>query len=276
LYLPKAASPFAGLRRPPRGVGFLFPQKPENAFEKPAKCRNILTASPRGLDPSGPPAPRGQGFYFEERVRTPGRRRIAFFVDGFNVYHSLKDNPKYRQYLWIDYRRLAEMFVVPMHEKVSEVLYFTALAHWKPHSVQRHRDYIRALENSGVQTVYGKFKTSTEFCKRCRKEYPAHREKQSDLNVAIYLFRHAMEERYDRAVIVSADSDLVPAIKAAKEAFPGKQFYSLQPIRRSSNDLKNIADKTMYSKEKHLRAPQFTDEVVLADRTKVVRPHTWR
>ena len=33
--------------------------------------------------------------------------RIVYFFDGFNFFHSLRD--KYRKYLWLDYRKLAEV-----------------------------------------------------------------------------------------------------------------------------------------------------------------------
>jgi hypothetical protein len=36
--------------------------------------------------------------------------RVIAFVDGFNLYHSLADNPDYHKYKWLDIRKLIEIF----------------------------------------------------------------------------------------------------------------------------------------------------------------------
>ncbi|MBR2082614.1 MAG: NYN domain-containing protein [Elusimicrobiaceae bacterium] len=50
-----------------------------------------------------------------------------------------------------------------------------------------------------------------------------HEEKLTDVNIAIYLLEIALKNTVDEAVIVSADSDLIPAILAIKRNFPGKK-----------------------------------------------------
>jgi hypothetical protein len=53
--------------------------------------------------------------------------RIKFFIDGFNVYHALERKASYHKYKWLDYSKLASLFV-RRQDKIVEVLYFTALA----------------------------------------------------------------------------------------------------------------------------------------------------
>ena len=201
------------------------------------------------------------------------KRRLSFFIDGFNVYHSLKK--EYPQYLWLDYHKLAELFM-SKRDVIKEVIYFTALAKWKPAAERRHRTYIRALESRDVEVVYGRFKISTEFCKICRKEYDGHREKQTDVNIVVNLFCRAYEDTFDRAILVTADSDLVPAVREVKKTFPGKEFYLMAPLNRRCYELENIVDHVMYIKHKHLKQAQFPNPLHLQDGTKLHRPISWQ
>jgi len=55
--------------------------------------------------------------------------RISFFIDGFNLYHAIDYEPRFRRYKWIDLTKLACCFIPP-HDQLTEVFYFTALATW--------------------------------------------------------------------------------------------------------------------------------------------------
>ena len=92
--------------------------------------------------------------------------KVMFFIDGFNVYHSLKDNPAYQKYLWLDFRTLAERFK-RKQDTISGIYYFSAYATWKPHSMKRHRMLVDALKSKGVNIVMGKFKEKDRYCKEC-------------------------------------------------------------------------------------------------------------
>jgi uncharacterized LabA/DUF88 family protein len=153
--------------------------------------------------------------------------RVSFFIDGFNIYHSLKpyDNRSrsylmhYNRYLWLDFMALARRFVTK-EDTLSEVFYFTALAYWRQASESRHKIFISALENEGVQVIKGNFKEKDRFCRRCGASYKYHEEKETDVNIALYLLNEAYQDTYDKAIVVTNDTDLVPAIKMAKTHFP--------------------------------------------------------
>ena len=42
--------------------------------------------------------------------------RIAFFIDGFNLFHSLDNNPAYHKYKWLNLSSLAEKFTTKQDE----------------------------------------------------------------------------------------------------------------------------------------------------------------
>ena len=170
---------------------------------------------------AGPDLPVGSGFFMS---------KVAFFIDGFNLYHALDyfssgpDHKRYWKYKWLNLRKLASLFTA-RRDNIEEILYFTTLATWDPSKVARHKLFLRAQENEGVSIVYGEFKRKQKFCTVCRNYFWTFEEKQTDVNIALKLLQLAVADRYDKAIIISGDTDLIPAIKAVHSTFPGKQEH---------------------------------------------------
>lgn len=200
--------------------------------------------------------------------------RYLFLYDGFNLYHSLKDVPAYNKYKWLDLYALSRLFVTKK-DTIIDVYYFSAYATWLPEPMKRHKVFVRALQNAGVKVILGEFKDKDKFCQLCKRWFRTKEEKQTDVNIASYLFRDAFLDRYDRAVLVTVDSDLVPAIELVKKTFPGKEIYLLTPIRRNSFALRQVCDFRMKIKEKHLGNCQFPDTITLEDGKELKRPLKW-
>jgi uncharacterized LabA/DUF88 family protein len=207
--------------------------------------------------------------------------RIVFFVDGFNLFHALdflKTGPehyKYQKYKWLNLRKLASLFVGRL-DSLQEVILFTALATWDVGKVARHKLYIRANESAGVSVIYGEFKRKEKRCSLCHGRYPTFEEKQTDVNIALSLLQYAITDRYDRAVIVSGDTDLIPAIKAVRSTFPAKQIGVILPIGRSSEDLLKHADFRHKMREYHLASSRFPDQIRLSDNSVIDCPVSWK
>jgi len=151
--------------------------------------------------------------------------RVACFIDGFNVYHALMEpdasgSASYARYRWIDYRKLAERYVSPEEELIA-VYYFTAYAAWDEAKASRHRTLVSVQKDRGVRVVLGRYRPVTELCRTvCRLKYQTYREKRTDVNIAIQLLNMAYRHAYDRAILISGDSDLVPVIKHARLVHP--------------------------------------------------------
>ena len=207
--------------------------------------------------------------------------RIAFLIDGFNLYHALDychatpQHSRYQKYKWLNLRKLASLFVGPL-DTLAEVLYFTALANWMPEKAERHKLFIRAQESEGVRIIYGEFKRKDKRCTVCKSRYSTFEEKQTDVNIAIQLLQLAIQDRYDRAVIVSGDTDLIPAIKAVRMSFPNKQIGIMIPIGGSSEDLKRNADFRFKMREHHLASSRFPNSLRLPGGITLECPKTWR
>ena len=200
--------------------------------------------------------------------------KVVFFIDGFNLYHSIDENPRLHQYKWLNLKRLASLFL-SKHDTLVEINYFTALATWSPDKVKRHQTYIKALESEGINIVYGEFRRRTKTCPVCHRQYNTYEEKQTDVNIAIHLFRAAIQDTYDKAFILSGDSDLIPSIHAVKKIFPNKSLGVIIPVGRRAELLKHTCDFHMKLKEKHLAASTFPDEIRHGQQI-ISRPSSWK
>jgi uncharacterized LabA/DUF88 family protein len=200
--------------------------------------------------------------------------KVYFFVDGFNLYHALDTNLSWRKFKWLSLTRLAKCYVLGS-DTIVGVEYFTTLATWDLAKVARHRLFIKANEDEGVMVTYGEFKRKDRRCRLCRKVFSTFEEKQTDVNIALRLFELAVQDRYDKAVIVSGDTDLLPAVKVVQRTFPAKKIGVVIPIGRASEDFKKQADFHHKMKVAHLTAARYSDPVTLKDGTTLACPTTW-
>jgi uncharacterized LabA/DUF88 family protein len=164
-------------------------------------------------------------------------KRVAAFVDGFNLYHAINDTGA--DYLkWLDLRKLCENFAPLPQWRLDEVFYFSAYATWLPGPYARHRTFVQALESTGVTAIMGEFKEKSRRCRACGNRWRDHEEKETDVNIALWMLRAAGKDRFDRALLVTGDSDLTPAVTMVRELYPEKEIQVLAPLggqRRSSS-----------------------------------------
>ncbi|MFC1808327.1 NYN domain-containing protein [Candidatus Omnitrophota bacterium] len=206
------------------------------------------------------------------------KKRILVLIDGFNLYHSIadnKDHPELRKYKWLNLRKLVEPFVFRNKEEITRIVYFSAYAYWSREKVLRHQTYVSALRTISVEPIISPFKLVERECQICKKKYKTHEEKQTDVQIAINLFQEAIEDSYDKAIIISGDSDLIPAIKAVKSKFPLKEIKILFPPRRRMVELTTVCDSSAKIKEKHLAAAQFPDTIRLGENARLDKPSKW-
>lgn len=202
--------------------------------------------------------------------------RVSFFIDGFNMFHSLDCLKIYHKYKWLDYSALARCFI-SSKDTMAEIYYFTSYAEWSQAKMDRHKLLIHALSMKGVKIVLGKFKLRDKQCQRCQKTYQTYEEKQTDVNISVKLFQCAHNDTFDTGILMSGDSDIVPAIRSVKETFPKKRIGLIVPIGRSAEEMKGACDFHMKIKEKHLKSSQFPDRIIIDSENSLFldRPSTW-
>ncbi len=127
-------------------------------------------------------------------------------------------------------------------ETIVAIYYFSAFADWLPGPRARHVQYVQALEHSGVTVVMGHFKKKDRYCPHCNGHWIGHEEKETNVNIALCLLNEAYKDSYDRAYIVSRDSDLKPAIAMVRNEFPKKEIIVVAPPHAGhSTDLIGVA-----------------------------------
>lgn len=201
--------------------------------------------------------------------------RIAILIDGFNLYHALDDNPAYHKYKWLDLEKFARCFIFPQ-DSVSDIFYFTSYVTWDPQKLVRHQLYVKALQFVGIKPILGAFRMKDIKCRLCHRLYQIPEEKQTDVNIAVKLFQTATMDTWDSALIISGDSDLIPAIEAVKNTFPVKQVGIAIPIGRRAEELKQVTDYHRKVKLRHLESCQFPDEITIDHNAVLKRPENWR
>jgi uncharacterized LabA/DUF88 family protein len=200
--------------------------------------------------------------------------RYCFYIDGFNVYYALEGNPNYHKYKWLNYRKLAKS-VVGAKDTIAGIFYFTTIVRWHPDGVERHERYIKVLRSVGVEIIHGRFLEKTIKCHKCQQNFKTHEEKQTDVNIALKIVGDAVDNVYDKALIISADSDLLPVIKSVQHHAPEKEIGVMFPIGRTSFELRQNAGFRRKMSEQLLLECQFPDTVKIGDSI-ITRPENWR
>lgn len=77
------------------------------------------------------------------------------------------------------------------------------------------------------------------------------------------------------ALIISADSDLVPAVRVAHEVNPRLFVSAAFPPKRYSNELKQLMKASFQIGSSKIRSSQLPDSFTAPNRTTFQRPTNW-
>ena len=180
--------------------------------------------------------------------------KVITYIDGFNLYHSIKDlskkSPSLEYLKWQNLITLSKQFL-SRNDTLESVYFFSAYPHWKPQALQNHKDYVAILKDLGVKVVLGNFKIKQVHCSNCHTTITKHEEKQTDVNIALQIMRDCYEGKCDCMQIVSGDTDLTTPIKFAKDR--GIKINIVLPPYRKAKELIALADKKSNIKIRHLQ-----------------------
>jgi uncharacterized LabA/DUF88 family protein len=201
--------------------------------------------------------------------------RVVAYVDGFNLYFGLRERYG-RKYLWLNVQALAASLLRP-GQSLKGVEYFTARVRNNAEGEQRQSDYLDALgEHSPLVKIKdGRFQEKDRRCRGCGSVWTIFEEKETDVNIAVALLADAVRDRFDTAFVISADSDLCPAVRETKSLFPAKRIIAAFPPSRRSADLKQVADGFVFIGADKIRRAQLPDEVVTKAGIVLRRPKHW-
>lgn len=204
-------------------------------------------------------------------------QRVIAYIDGFNLFFGLRDKG-WRRYYWLNPAALAGNLLKP-GQHLLETHYFTARISANPRDAGKHirqQAYLEAIEaTSGVRVHYGHYLTKTKQCLRCHASWQHHEEKMTDVQIAVKLLTDAFDDRYDTALLVSADSDLTPPVAAVKARFADKRIIMACPPQRQSKRLEAECHACLRLGRKTLQDSQFPDQLEKPDGFILARPAHW-
>ena len=204
-------------------------------------------------------------------------QRIAAYIDGFNLYYSLREKG-WRRYYWLDLVRLAENLLRP-GQQLMAVRYFTALVFPElndPDKPLRQNVYLEALATLPALHIHmGYHVTKRLRCPSCGAAWQTHEEKTTDVNIAVELLGDAQDDLFDTAIIISGDGDLASPVRTVRERYPGKQAIVAFPPGRHSNGLRSVATTSFPIGRGVLSKSLLPDHVTRADGFVLKRPPSW-
>ncbi len=139
------------------------------------------------------------------------KERVAIYIDGSNFYHYLKDKEigskkgdkfdfcKFIDYLVGDRECISKRYYTGIFRNIDGTTRSQEL-------VRGQQKFLSKIENDGFKLKGGKI----------LYDGGRPREKGTDVKIAVDLIIGAVDNIYDTAIVVSSDTDLIPAIKYAK------------------------------------------------------------
>lgn len=199
----------------------------------------------------------------------PSALRTRVYVDGYNFYYGCLKGTCYK---WLDLYQLFSQQVLPSilvqragvpcrSELLPEAIqYFTARiietaakAADSVSSQARYHSALRKLHDGRIRIVEGYYSLTKVRMPRIDEACPGRwprdcdrvavwklEEKQSDVNLALHAYHDAASDQIDQAVIVSNDTDLMPAlrmIRAHTKVIVGLVIPTLDRQRLPNADL---------------------------------------
>ncbi len=201
-------------------------------------------------------------------------KRVIAYVDGFNLYFGLRDKG-WRCYYWLNLWKLCQHLLKP-DQKLISVNYFTSKIKEPADKRKRQNAYLQALRMTpGIERFFGKYETISYTCNNCGHQFESQQEKMTDVQIASQLVSDAFKDKFDVALLLSGDRDLVPAIEVVSSEFPTKRTIAVFPPMRSCDDLRYTASGFIHVTETELKKSLFPDVVSDSSGRSVCRPQEW-
>ena len=155
----------------------------------------------------------------------------ANYIDGFNLYFGLRSRG-WRRFYWLDLQRLSAALLKP-GQSLEHIKYFTSRISSSPsgaNRVKRQNAFLEAIATPRKTSLFfGHYLSKPVRCRKCGARRVKREEKMTDVNIALELLADAREDRYDAALLVSADSDLTGPVVKVRTLFPKKRVIVAFP-----------------------------------------------
>lgn len=140
------------------------------------------------------------------------KERVAVYIDGSNFYGYLKDKeiafPKGTKF---DFKEFVDFLVGDKRDLISKRYYTGVFRNFdgtdkSKNLVRGQQKFFSNLQNDGFTIKRGRIMPIDKV----------YKEKGTDVKIAVDLIVGAVDNIYDTAILVSSDTDLIPAISYVK------------------------------------------------------------
>jgi len=118
----------------------------------------------------------------------------------------------------------------------------------------------------------GKAPTIAPYADAIKVQIHTMEEKGSDVNLACHLVNDAWAKRFDAAVVISNDTDLVEPIRSVTQELKKNVLIFSMSKFGTSPPLQKVATSVLHIHNTHLKAAQFP---AVIPGTSIVKPATW-
>ena len=147
--------------------------------------------------------------------------RIIIFIDGSNLYHRLKELTKEKKISLVDfnYQKLCEW--LSEKKQLIQIRYYVGAIkrqknnHKSEVMFNNQQRLFRKLQKQNIKIILGHL---------IRHQDGTYHEKGVDVRLAVEMIRLARENKFDQAILISSDTDLVAGVEEVQSF--NKKVYS--------------------------------------------------
>jgi hypothetical protein len=206
--------------------------------------------------------------------------RVYVYVDGFNLYYRALQRTQHK---WLDLNALSQRLLRP-GDTVDCIRYFSARVKARagdPDAPRRQQIYLSALGTiPNIEFHFGNFLTKKKM--RPLVSVPTRfvevfdtEEKGSDVNLAVHLVNDAWSNRFDVALVLSQDTDLIEPLRIVSQERGKKVGLIWLDSRRPDHGMARASTFVRHVTPADLAASQLTDPVPRANGAPIAKPASW-
>ncbi|HBD93371.1 MAG TPA: hypothetical protein DC057_04300 [Spirochaetia bacterium] len=198
-------------------------------------------------------------------------KKAIVFVDANNWYHNLK---RWFKPSDIDIKKVTDLIAKEKNLDIIEIRWYASIPDIEDNKINymQHMKFLSSLSKRGINVITRKLQrlstkelkkkredllNSWDLCKICKPIVEAsfldiadhnQKEKGIDVWIAIDMVKEAIKENLDCAVLISGDSDFVPAFELIEEV--EREVLSCSVPGGYSNELRQKFPFIILNKEK--------------------------
>jgi len=209
------------------------------------------------------------------------KQKVIVYIDGFNFYYGLKTKAKkeskWKKFYWLDVVKFFES-MMNENQELIEVHYFSARPHRVDASKRQDTWFCANKLNPKFKLTLGKYLKKEIICRNCKSTINYFEEKETDVRIATQIINDVYKKRCDITIIVSADSDMLPAIELIRDLNSIHKVFVYFPPLRHSIELSNSCNsvKKLSDYKARFNQSMLPEKITLQNGHILERPLNWK